>query len=73
MASTGTKTTFLLRLDKEVLDRLRTIAEEKELSLSQLLREALNDYLDDAPKPEKQGSLKHTKVEPEPRQKKWWM
>lgn len=69
MASTGTKTTFLLRLDKEVLDRLRTIAEEKELSLSQLLREALNDYLDDAPKPEKEEAPKHTEKE----KKKWWM
>ena len=69
MASTGTKTTFLLRLDKEVLDRLRTIAEEKELSLSQLLREALNDYLDDAPKLEKEEAPKHTEKE----KKKWWM
>tara|TARA_R110001583_G_scaffold55916_9_gene169559 strand:+ start:852 stop:1061 length:210 start_codon:yes stop_codon:yes gene_type:complete len=69
MASTGTKVTFLLRLDKEVLDRLRTIAEEKELPLSQLLREALNNYLDDAPKPEKRKALKHTEKE----KKKWWM
>jgi len=48
-ASTGSKKSFLLRLEEKTLDRLHATAKEEGVPLSQLLREVLQDYLDGVP------------------------
>jgi len=65
-ASTGIKKSFLLRLEEKVLDQLRAAAEEKDMPLSQLLRDVLQDYLDGVPIPKPVKKLKEKKDQ-------WWM
>ena len=67
-ALTGSKKSFLLRLEEKILDQLRATAEEKGMPLSQLLREVLQDYLDDEPKTES------VRTKPEAKEvKPWWL
>ena len=66
MVSPSDKVKFLLRVEKDTLDSLRNMAETRGISLSQLLREILDDYVDDlrivrAPKPVKK------------REEQWWL
>lgn len=47
MGSPSKKAKFLLRIEQETLDSLRNTAETRGVSLSQLLRDILNDYVED--------------------------
>lgn len=57
------KKSFLLRLEEKMFRQLHALADEKNMNLSKLIREVLQDYLDgtSAPKP---------KLE---RKDQWWM
>ena len=66
MVSPSDKVKFLLRVEKDTLDCLRNMAETREVSLSQLLREILSDYVEKirterAPNPVKK------------REEQWWL
>jgi len=45
MNSLGKKVKFLLRVEETTLEPLRAEAKRQEISLSQLLRDILNDYV----------------------------
>ena len=66
MGSPSKKAKFLLRIEQETLDSLRNTAETRGVSLSQLLREILSDYVKEirterAPNPVKK------------REDQWWL
>ncbi len=63
MASPSKKS-FLLRLDEETLEKLRSLAEDNQMPLARLLRNILTDYLEDV-------SL--TKPQKEKETVPWWM
>jgi predicted DNA-binding protein len=63
MASPSKKS-FLLRLDEGMLNELRNLAEWQQMPLSRLLRNILEDYLEDV-------SL--TKPQKEKETVPWWM
>ena len=46
MASPSDKVKFLLRVEGDILSTLRELAKDKEVSLSQLLRDILRGYVD---------------------------
>ena len=41
----GRSRKFLLKIEEELLDALQGIAEEKDISVSQVMRDALRNYL----------------------------
>jgi|TARA_R110001583_G_scaffold195390_2_gene372658 hypothetical protein len=47
MDSSSKKVKFLLRVEKDTLDSLRNTAKTRGVSLSQLLRDILNGYVED--------------------------
>ena len=47
MASPSEKVKFLLRVEGDILSTLRELAEAREISLSQLLRDILRGYVDE--------------------------
>lgn len=58
---------FLLRLDEGLLNRLRNVAEARQVTVSELMREIFTSYLN--------GENVQAKVREEPREqvkKKWW-
>ena len=58
------KKSFLLRLEEETLDELRSLAKDCQIPLARLLRNILTDYLEDISLPKKpQKELKTP----------WWM
>lgn len=66
MVSPSDKVKFLLRVEKDTLDCLRNMAETRGVSLSQLLRDILSDYVKEirterAPNPVKK------------REDQWWL
>ena len=63
MASPSKKS-FLLRLDEEMLEKLRSLAEDNQMPLARLMRNILTDYLEDV-------SL--TKPQKEKETVPWWM
>ena len=58
---------FLLRLDEGLLSRLRNVAEARQVTVSELMREIFTSYLN--------GENVQAKVREEPTEqvkKKWW-
>jgi|GEM_PF-4114651 predicted transcriptional regulator len=47
--------TMSFRIDKEIVDKLKAIAKSRGISMSALIRECIQDYLD---REEKEGLLK---------------
>ena len=64
MDSPSKKVKFLLRVDEETLDTLRVLAKTRQISLSKLLREVLDDYV---------KSLQPEVKPPPQREGQWWI
>lgn len=63
MASPSKKS-FLLRLDEETLEKLRSLAEDNQMPLARLLRNILTDYLED---------ISSSRPQKEKETVPWWM
>ena len=66
MNSLGKKVKFLLRVEETTLEPLRSEAKRQEISLSQLLRDILNDYVANISNEYRERVHPITKVD------RWW-
>ena len=57
------KVKFLLRVEEDILETLRALAGTRQISLSQLLRDVLSDYVQ---------NLQQVKPPPQ-REEQWWL
>ena len=67
MVSPSNKVKFLLRVEKDTLDSLRNTAKTRGVSLSQLLRDILSDYVE---------NIKTVRAPNNPAKKRedqWWL
>jgi len=66
------KVKFLLRVEAGTLDTLRTTASVRGVSLSQLLRDILNDYVQAMDRPIIEHRVDPYSVPKKKKEKNWW-